>query len=88
MDREKLLMECDSSGRHKGKKGTAGPSQQVLHTGTGMETLQGGHTQEVLKGIQNIYGRTIRIHGRDIQEQPRTDSSLALDTIHLHRAQR
>lgn len=88
MDREKLLMESDSSGRHKSKKGTAGPSQQVLHTGTGVEALQGGHPQEVLQRLQNIYGGTIRIHGRDIQEQPRTYSALALDTIHLHRAKR
>ena len=88
MDREKLLMESDSNGRCENKQRSEDTAQQVLHTTTGMETLQGCDTQEVLERTQNIHGGTIRIYRRDIQKQPRTHSTLALDTIHLHRAKR
>ena len=81
-------MESDSNGRYKSKERTTSPPQQVLHTGTGMETLQGGDTKEVLERIQNIHGGTISVYRRDIQEQPRTDSALAFDTIHLHKTRR
>jgi len=88
MDREKLLMEIDDSGRHKGKERTTSSSQQVLHPRTGMETLQGDNTKEVLERTQNIYGGTIRIYRRDLQEQPRTHSTLAFDSIHKHRTKK
>jgi len=75
------LMEVDSSGRCKDIKGTEDPSRQVLCQGTGMATLSGGAEETPWQWHQGIHGREIGADRRHLQEQPRTDGTMALDTV-------
>jgi hypothetical protein len=49
-----------------------------------MEANTGGHSQAIRPGHTRIHGRTEHQHGGTVQEQPRTDRSMALYPIHSH----
>ena len=64
-------MEVDQDGRCKEGQGPTKHSHEILPQWAGMETSEGGRTENVWQWLQRIYGRTKRPDRRTIQEPPR-----------------
>ncbi len=76
----------DHSGRCKDTQGTTDGTHTLLRERPGVETLQGGATQEARQRHTRIHGRTVSADRRHLQESSRTDGTMALDTVHIDQA--